>query len=303
MWAPTLACARISVVVSLQTPKCRHNFLDILRALWQHAQARRLHHTLILTNVPITIALQRNKARRFITLLDALYEARCKLLVTVEAGPDDTFSPEIQPRASTSPSSCGFSSSTSSSHVTSTEDPDATYAETFPEAYQDATAPFRPNVSSYEPSLSADALENGPPNQARRPGSSCSTGEATATAPTLDARQPSPARTSASRTSARSRLWEMCGPWRWACEEPGWWRPLPLSQRRWETPAGKLSSTASIDQASYGGSDPTVEGAKGEGIGESREVDEKQDEVLVRHGASPIRTHAELLPKISWTHV
>jgi peroxisome-assembly ATPase len=46
-----------------------------------------------------------------------------------------------------------------------------------------------------------------------------------------------------------------------------------------------------------------VEDAKGEGIGESREVDEKQDEALVRHGASPVRTHAELLPKINWTHV
>lgn len=76
-----------------------------------------------------------------------------------------------------------------------------------------------------------------------------------------------------------------------------------MSQRRWETPAGEPYSTASIDQASYGGSDPTVEGAKGEGIGGSREVDEKQDEALVRHGASPVRTHAELLPKISWTHV
>jgi len=42
-----------------------------------------------------------------------------------------------------------------------------------------------------------------------------------------------------------------------------------------------------------------VEGAKGEGIGGSREVDEKQDEALVRHGASPVRTHAGLLPKIS----
>lgn len=30
---------------------------------------------------------------------------------------------------------------------------------------------------------------------------------------------------------------------------------------------------------------------------------EKQDEALVRHGASPVRTHVELLPKISWTHV
>lgn len=59
--------------------------------------------TLILTNVSIMTALQKNEARRSITLPDALYEARCKLSVTVEAGPDDTFFPETQPRASTSP--------------------------------------------------------------------------------------------------------------------------------------------------------------------------------------------------------
>ena len=33
------------------------------------------------------------------------------------------------------------------------------------------------------------------------------------------------------------------------------------------------------------------------------EVDEKQDEALFGHGVSPVRTHAELPPKISWTHV
>lgn len=32
-------------------------------------------------------------------------------------------------------------------------------------------------------------------------------------------------------------------------------------------------------------------------------MDEKQDEALFRHGASPVRTHAEPPPKISWTHV
>lgn len=55
-------------------------------------------------------------------------------------------------------------------------------------------------------------------------------GAGTATAPTLDAWQSSPAGTSASRTSARSRLWEMRGAWWWAREEPGWWKPLPLPQ-------------------------------------------------------------------------
>ena len=74
-------------------------------------------------------------------------------------------------------------------------------------------------------------------------------------------------------------------------------------QRRWEMPAGEPSSTASIDQVSYGGGDPAVEDAKGEGTGGSREVNEKQDEALFRHGASPVRTHAEPPPNISWMHV
>ena len=91
----------------------------------------------------------------------------------------------------------------------------------------------------------------------------------------------------------------MCG----AREGPGWWKPLPLSRRRWETLVGEPSSTASIDQASCGGGDLTAEDAKGEGIRGSGKVDEKQDEALFRHGASPVRTHAELPPKISWTHV
>lgn len=94
------------------------------------------YDTLISTSVPIMTALQNNEARGFITLLDTLYKAHCKLLMTAEAGPDDIFFPEIQPRASASPSSSGSSSSTSSSNnVTSTEGPDATYAETFSEAY------------------------------------------------------------------------------------------------------------------------------------------------------------------------
>ena len=52
------------------------------------------YHTLILTSVPILTTLHKNEARRFITLLDALYEARCKLLVSAAAGPDDLFFPD-----------------------------------------------------------------------------------------------------------------------------------------------------------------------------------------------------------------
>src|SRR5207247_2513226 len=58
------------------------------------------YHTLILTNVPVLTFLQKNEARRFITLLDALYEARCKLFISAAAGPDDLFFPELQPSPS-----------------------------------------------------------------------------------------------------------------------------------------------------------------------------------------------------------
>lgn len=40
---------------------------------------------------------------------------------------------------------------------------------------------------------------------------------------------------------------------------------------------------------------------RGRALGD--EMDEKQDEALFGHGVSPVRTHAESPPKISWTHV
>ncbi|OJD29944.1 mitochondrial atpase [Diplodia corticola] len=149
-------------------------------------------HTLILTDVPVLTLLQKNEARRFITLLDALYEARCKLLITAARGPDDIFFPESRPaavaaRAASTPSSSSSSSSPSppqhqqQQDSDNDNDSDAVYSETFSDIYQDATAPFRPNISSYNvdddpPSreestptmLAPDALEDDPPNRVRR---------------------------------------------------------------------------------------------------------------------------------------
>ncbi|MCJ1402821.1 hypothetical protein MMC11_006042, partial [Xylographa trunciseda] len=105
-------------------------------------------HTLILTDVPILTLLHKNEARRLITLLDALYEARCKLIIRAEAGPDDLFFPETQ----FSPS--GIASETSIE--------DGTYAETFSEIYQDQTSPFRPNISSYTSSSSTPSYASSP---------------------------------------------------------------------------------------------------------------------------------------------
>lgn len=105
-------------------------------------------HTFILTSVPILTLLQKNEARRFITLLDALYESRCKLLVSAEAGPDDIFFPETQ--------SLGEGEGR-------IEGADGVYSETFAEIYQDRTSPFRPNISSYQ-NDSHSASSSSPPH-------------------------------------------------------------------------------------------------------------------------------------------
>ncbi|HTK36152.1 MAG TPA: cell division protein ZapE [Caulobacteraceae bacterium] len=48
-------------------------------------------HTVFLENVPRLSADKRNEAARFVTLIDALYEARTKLVTLAEAEPDDLY--------------------------------------------------------------------------------------------------------------------------------------------------------------------------------------------------------------------
>ena len=182
-------------------------------------------HTLILDQIPILTLSQKNEARRLITLLDALYETRCKLIIRAEAGPDDLFFPETKV-VLTSPSN--------EASRDENDGGDAVYPETLSEIYQDQTSPFRPNISSYTnvPTNSYDPDEDsdfGPTGAGRRVDfgmTSSFTGE--------DERF--------AYKRARSRLWEMCGT-RWhARSEPGWWRPLPLESRRWE----RSSSTGAV---------------------------------------------------------
>ncbi|PQE27599.1 mitochondrial ATPase (Afg1) protein [Rutstroemia sp. NJR-2017a BBW] len=97
-------------------------------------------HTFILDDVPVLTLLQKNEARRLITLLDALYEARCKLVVRAQVGPDDLFFPETKIQAPTP---------TPTSDSAPNDGQDAVYPETLSEIYQDQTSPFRPNISTY----------------------------------------------------------------------------------------------------------------------------------------------------------
>ena len=259
-------------------------------------------HTLILEDVPILSLLQKNEARRMITLLDALYEARCKLLVRAAAGPDALFFPETQGPLSSSGDSPGNN--------------DSVYSETFSEIYQDTISPFRPNTSIYSSSAS-------PPNYASSsfPSSLNLSSHSTRSiladedsdfGPTYGAgrrahgpsdgtpgagneigRQSSPdfGRTGIftgederfAYKRARSRLWEMCSQKWWDKED--WWKPLGKDIRHWEgSPASENGR-------------PLVALPSERGL-----TEQKTDDSLFKHGASPFRTAAEPPPKIPWTH-
>jgi predicted ATPase len=188
-------------------------------------------HTLILDEVPVLTLLQKNEARRLITLLDALYEGRCKLLIRADAGPDDLFFPETT-----------VATPGTSPIRPENDGGDAVYPETLSEIYQDQTFPFRPNISSYytdeprtgyDPDVDSDfGAILGQGNEIGRQ---------------VDFRMTSSFTGEDERFAykrARSRLWEMCSA-RWHARfEPGWWRPLPLEVRRWErTSASSLNAT------------------------------------------------------------
>lgn len=244
-------------------------------------------HTLVLDEVPILHVSQKNEARRLITLLDALYEARCKLIMRAAASPDGLFFPEMQV---TSPPSQG-----SSTKADENDGGDAVYPETISEIYQDQMDPFRPNVSAYtdEPRRGYD------PDEDSDFGPILSKGEE-------NQRQVDFGMTSSftgederfAYKRARSRLWEMCGA-RWhARDEPGWWKPLPVEVRRWER------SSASSPLASQ-----TTSTVKGDvKLGKSVELDKpaglegKLLEEREKMTASPFRKKQDPSPKIGWTH-
>ena len=254
-------------------------------------------HTLILTDVPILTLLEKNEARRLITLLDALYEAHCKLLISAEAGPDDIFFPEIKQRPKDG--------------VDTAPGTDEIYPETFSEIFQDQTSPFRPNTSSYISSASPPSYpsSHSQASSARSiladedsdfgpvygAGRSHGPSDGAPGAGNEIGRQSSPnfARTGIftgederfAYKRARSRLWEMCGMRWWARNEEGWWKPLGKDARRWE-------GTGDADLGDGETRAPRVPGAE-EGAGQTG---------VFRHGASPFRTIAEPPPKFGWEH-
>lgn len=242
-------------------------------------------HTLILDEVPVLHISQKNEARRMITLLDALYEARCKLIIRAEAGPDNLFFPEAA-KTSVAQGEKGSQDENDGG--------DAVYPETLSEVYQDQISPFRPNVSVYteEPQAGYDPDEDsdfGPlPGKGNEIGRQVDFGM-TSSFTGEDERF--------AYKRARSRLWEMCGA-RWhARSQPNWWNPLPLEVRRWERSS---TSNGNVPKESAAGSDvklgASVELDKPAGL-QGKELEEMQKGP---HG--PFREEREPPTKIGWTH-
>ncbi|KAF3297406.1 hypothetical protein TWF132_007502 [Orbilia oligospora] len=89
--------------------------------------------TIVIDKVPVlTSKSHRHEARRFITLLDAIYECRCKLLIRAEVPIESLFFPDAAKKS------------------TNSQEEDSIHSEAFAEAHQDLTVPFRPNISLYE---------------------------------------------------------------------------------------------------------------------------------------------------------
>ncbi|RKF72068.1 Lactation elevated protein 1-like protein B [Golovinomyces cichoracearum] len=177
-------------------------------------------HTFVLDEVPVMNFSQKNEARRLITLLDALYESRCKLVIRAEAGPDDLFFPELSAPVAGN----GLKSAVN-------EDQDAVYSETIAEIYQDKISPFRPNIVSY----SQETQNNYKLSNERNLDSVSEKGVKNKTQ--INFRIANTFTGEDERFAykrARSRLWEMCGAKWHARSGAGWWRPLPAEVRSWE---------------------------------------------------------------------
>ncbi|KAL1872149.1 hypothetical protein Plec18167_006752 [Paecilomyces lecythidis] len=202
------------------------------------------YHTLILDKVPSLSSDLRNEARRFITLLDALYEARCRLLIRASAHIDDLFFPENNPNQTNEPRE--------------DRDDDNIWQESLSEIYQDMNFPFRPNITSYDgkedplieykvsPTSSSDTLASASPTEPKLAGESQSETDMHTrkvySQNGLDFTRPRLYIGEDEKFAfrrAQSRIWEMTSSRWWNKPTSEWWMPLKDQNRHWESPISK----------------------------------------------------------------
>ncbi|KAF9816748.1 hypothetical protein IEO21_03910 [Rhodonia placenta] len=169
--------------------------------------------TVAITSIPILRMSAKNQARRFISLIDALYEARCRIVCLAEAKPEQLFFPDA-PSATEE----------EAYHEQQSSDVDVMMAEAVAET-QDV---YRPNVSSYDA-----------PNMAEAP-------KAPSSPLALDMLSIFSGKDEQfAFKRALSRLLEMTSD---SYAEQEQWAPLPPSSRKWEAPSPQSQADQRPDQ-------------------------------------------------------
>jgi len=221
---------------------------------------------LIIHSVPIlTARSHRHDARRFITLLDAVYESRCRVLLRAETPIEDLFFPDAVDEDLSS---------------------DSIHSEAFSETYQDLTAPFRPNISSYRTgSEELDSLSDLKTNSRRTPidVDSDFNGKNDKVDFTYLGKYHGEDEKFAFKRAV-SRLWEVCG--------ERWWSkrleqdfgtahlPLPIDARSWERSLTEISAQSIMPETNPHTSDLMGK----EFVGVSTEIeDAPSGDDLARH--------------------
>jgi len=116
----------------------KFEFDDICKGLYgpgDYISLASNYHTFIIDNVPILKLSMKNEARRFITLLDALYESKCKLFLRTETSPDSLFFPD---------DSLSKDEQDEANRIKVQDE------EMFSKTQIALTAPYRPNISYYD---------------------------------------------------------------------------------------------------------------------------------------------------------
>lgn len=95
-----------------------------------------IYRTVIIDDIPVMTTKMRNEARRFITLLDALYEAKCQFYIRTDVEVEELFFPEENKQQKAS--------------KVQNNSEEVQEEEMFARTTLDTLNPYRPNVTSYD---------------------------------------------------------------------------------------------------------------------------------------------------------
>lgn len=249
------------------------------------------YHTFIIDNVPALKIYQKNEARRFITLLDALYESKCRLLIRTEAAPEDMFFADVRDK------------------IEEEENASSLEQEMISEVHQDLSQPFRPNVTSYENNEREEEAPKKPKrvvnNNDESTLSSASPMEDDPSKKFFPANAPEPNFSKVSAFTgederfaykrAVSRLKEMTGSKRWV--EEAHWKPLETDARPWESfeEGVPLSDEYYLGGNTKNSSNTTSEPSRSTGLAQHLVEDESKY-------TSPFRKLRDAPPKFDAQH-